>query len=379
MGAAVTATDTKADGLAETLIYSLGGADAAKFRVRDDGQIEVADGTKLNYETKNTYMVTVMARDPLGVSASIPVTIMVTNVDEAPDVSGDEEVDYPENGTGSVATYTAEDPEGAAVKWSLGGDDASDFMLENGVLSFKKSPDYETPKGGGTTGTLTNTYEVMVKATDETRRVASKTVMVKVTNVDEAGTVTLSARRPQTDAEFTAKIDDPDGAVSDAKWQWAKASSKNGTYRDIDKATSEMYTPKDDDSGSYLRATVTYEDAEGEGKSAMMVSEFQSQRITGGNDAPEFDDVQDPEGSDDDAKAIAKRKVAENTGAGKTVGSPVVATDDDGDTLTYTLTNADGSTDGNAALFSIDWGTGQILTKAKLDAGEQHDSAVDRQ
>ena len=58
-----------------------------------------------------------------------------------------------------------------------------------------------------------------------------------------------------------------------------------------------------------------------------------------------------------------EESVAENTGAGKTVGSPVVATDDNGDTLTYTLTNADGSTDGNAALFSIDWGTGQILTK----------------
>ena len=28
------------------------------------------------------------------------------------------------------------------------GDDASDFMLENGVLSFKKSPDYEKPMGG---------------------------------------------------------------------------------------------------------------------------------------------------------------------------------------------------------------------------------------
>ena len=69
---AVTATDTKADGSDETLTYSLGGADAAKFRVRDNGQIEVADGTKLNYETKNTYMVTVMAADPLGVSASIP-------------------------------------------------------------------------------------------------------------------------------------------------------------------------------------------------------------------------------------------------------------------------------------------------------------------
>ena len=101
VGAAVTATDTKADGTAEALTYSLGGDDAAKFRVRDNGQIEVAAGTKLNYETKNTYMVTVMASDPLGASAvSMPVTIMVTNVDEAPDVSGDEEADYAENGTG---------------------------------------------------------------------------------------------------------------------------------------------------------------------------------------------------------------------------------------------------------------------------------------
>ena len=134
----------------------------------------------------------------------------------------------------------------------------------------------------------------MVQATDETRRVASETVTVNVTNVDEAGTVTLSARRPQTDTDFTAMMDDPDDTVSDAKWQWAKAGSKNGTYRDIDEATSETYTPKDADSSSYLRATVTYEDGEGEGKSAMMVSEFQSQRITGGNNAPEFDDVQDP-------------------------------------------------------------------------------------
>ena len=36
---------------------------------------------------------------------------MVTDLDEAPDVTGDEMRDYPENGTGPVATYTATDPE----------------------------------------------------------------------------------------------------------------------------------------------------------------------------------------------------------------------------------------------------------------------------
>ena len=35
VGEAVTATDTKADGNTETLTYSLGGTDAAMFRVRE--------------------------------------------------------------------------------------------------------------------------------------------------------------------------------------------------------------------------------------------------------------------------------------------------------------------------------------------------------
>ena len=363
VGAAVTATDTKADGSPETLSYSLSGADAAKFRVRDNGQIEVAAGTELDYEGKRTYMVTVTARDPLGESSSIDVTITVTGVDEAPEISGDDAIEYPEKGMGSVETYTASDPEGASVSWSLGGVDAGAFTIENGVLRFAKTPNYETAADDNTD----NTYVVDVQATDETRRTKSETVTVEVTNVEEAGKVTLSARRPQTDTVFTAEVTDPDDGVADIKWQWAKAGSKNGTYRDIDDATSGTYTPEDADSGSYLRATATYEDTEGEGKTAMMVSEFPSQRITGGNDAPEFDAVQDPDGENDAAKAIAKRSVAENTDAGKTVGSPVVATDDNSDTLTYTLTNADGGTDGAAASFGIDWGTGQILTKGDLD------------
>ncbi len=376
VGDAVNASDTKAGGLDERLQYRLTGTDAGKFEVLNDdlatpnmdegGQITVKSATKLDYEGKRTYMVTVTATDPLGASSSIPVTIMVTNVDEAPDISGDDMIEYPEKGTNPVATYTASDPEGALVRWSLGGVDAEDFTIDNGVLRFAKTPNYESRKGGAGEP-FTNTYVVNVQATDETRRMESETVTVEVTNVDEAGKVTLSARRPQSDTEFTAGVTDPDGGVVDVKWQWAKAGSKNGTYRDIDDATSEDYTPEDADATSYLRATATYEDDEGEGKTAMMVSEFPSQLITGGNDAPEFAAVQDPDGANDDAKAIAKRSVAENTDSGKTVGSPVVATDNNDDTLTYTLTDEDGGTDGDSASFGIDWGTGQILTKGDLD------------
>ena len=76
-------------------------------------------GTKLDYETKSTYRVTVTATDPDNLSASIDVTIMVIDMNEAPEVTGDAEKDYPENQTRDVASYRATDPEGGTIYWSL--------------------------------------------------------------------------------------------------------------------------------------------------------------------------------------------------------------------------------------------------------------------
>ncbi len=60
------------------------------------------------------------------------------------------------------------------------------------------------------------------------------------------------------------------------------------------------------------------------------------------------------------ADATAMRSVAENTVAGRNIGSRVAATDSDGDTLTYTLTTGD-------ATFDINATTGQLLTEAALN------------
>ena len=57
----------------------------------------------------------------------------------------------------------------------------------------------------------------------------------------------------------------------------------------------------------------------------------------------------------------ATRAIAENTQLGVNIGTPVAATDADGDTLTYTL----GGTD--ASSFSIDRTTGQLRTRSTLD------------
>ena len=56
------------------------------------------------------------------------------------------------------------------------------------------------------------------------------------------------------------------------------------------------------------------------------------------------------------ASASTTREVPENSAAGVDVGAPVQASDDAGDTLTYTLAGTD------AASFAIDSATGQIQT-----------------
>ena len=46
-----------------------------------------------------------------------------------------------------------------------------------------------------------NTYSVTVQATDESNKVGMHEVTVEVTNVEEPGTVTLSALRPQSQTD----------------------------------------------------------------------------------------------------------------------------------------------------------------------------------
>ena len=238
-------------------------------------------------------------------------------------------IQYPENGTGPVATYTAVDPEMTdIVSWSLDGTDAGVFDINDGVLTFKKSPNYEMPGGF-------NVYEITVQAMDSTGKTGKEMVTVEVTNVDEPGMVTLSALQPQAGTALTAMDSDPDGDISDLKWQWAKSMTMDGTYEDIDKAILRAYTPKDADIDYYLQVTASYTDPEGEGKTAMGTSAYAVQGVRSVNNAPEFAADQDPDMEDEAGRSC--KGVAENTPAGSAIGDPVVAEDEDGDILTYTL------------------------------------------
>ena len=192
VGAPVTATDsiTANDGMTEneTLTYSLGGPDVDSFTIdRGTAQISTKADVPLDKETKDTYTVMVTATDPSGETATVMVTIKITNVDEAPTImvgglaiSGMARVDYAENGIGAVATYTASGPDADMATWTLSGDDMGEFMFSGGMLTFRNSPDYENPTDMNTDnvymvtimandGTYTDTHDVMVMVTTRTK------------------------------------------------------------------------------------------------------------------------------------------------------------------------------------------------------------------
>ena len=82
----------------DTLTYAIGGADASSFIIiRTTGQIKVRDA--LDYETKNSYTVTITATDEIDLSDTITVTIMVTDkvgLENAYDVNDDGVIDRSE-------------------------------------------------------------------------------------------------------------------------------------------------------------------------------------------------------------------------------------------------------------------------------------------
>ncbi len=278
------------EGDKDNLTYTLGGTDAASFTIvwgndpaktNDDatqtaGQISVASGTKLDYESKSTYRVTVKATDPSGKSASVAVTIKVTNVNEPPAltldsfvVSGASVVDYPETTTGSVGTYTAAGTKAAGVTWSLSGTDSGDFRISTaGVLTFASQPNFESPADSN----RDNEYEVTVRARNSSGNFALRDVTVSVGNVDEPGRVSLSRTRASIGTALTASLTDPDGGVSTVAWRWSRSLDGATRFTNIAGANSETYTPVQDDLGKYLRATASYPDAQGTGKSASTVT-----------------------------------------------------------------------------------------------------------
>ena len=360
IGSPLTATDADSS----TLSYKLVGADGSYFGINGmTGQLSTK--TLLDYENPvdgdrdNTYELMVQASDGMTV-AFWTVSVTLTNVNEAPTISGPATINVDEGHTGTLGMYGTDDPELSLTNWGFIGDNSalsgpdSDFFRfdkETGQLTFAAPPDFEGVGGQGVGGQ----YEVTVNTNDGELH-GMLEVTVNVADVEEPGTLTFEQRQPVVGQPLTATLTEPDGVVGAVTWTWTwqRSPSRTGGGTEIATAPSRSYTPVTDDVGHYLTATATYEDGYGLGEMLQAVTEFTTAAANSMNAAPMLPDSVD---------AI---ELPENARPGMDAGSPVQATDSD--PITYSLTGD--------SEFLIDQRTGQI--KVAPDAAFDFDAGQRR-
>ena len=98
------------------------------------------------------------------------------------------------------------------------------------------------------------------------------TLTITVTRVDEPGTVSFSAD-PTQGTTLTATLADPDVVVlGTPSWIWERSARPDSGFEPIDGETGASYAPVAADSVFFLRATASYVDGLGAGKTASGVT-----------------------------------------------------------------------------------------------------------
>ena len=308
------------------------------------------------------YTLTVTATYPDGTSgtktatASTGTVLRASTDNEAPviTVGTPSAVDYPENGTGPVATYTATDEdEGDTLTWSLSADEGDNFEISGATVSFKADTplDYET--------LTTNPYEYTVAVSDGIEDAALE-VTVNIINVNEhAGVVALavgvedltsvkvgdSIIASLKDGDFVTAInEDGNIATTAVIWQWTRGNTPVGA--------DATYPVVAADVGNTLTVTATYSDGTTGSKTAT-ASTSTVLRASGDNAAPVITEGTPP----------AVDYPENGTGP---VATYTATDDDEGDTLTWSLSMGEDDFEISGATVSFKAET--ILDYEKLEA-----------
>ena len=365
IGLPVAATDADNDSLS----YSLGETadDNAFDIVSTTGQLKTKDA--LDYETKESYSVSITVSDGNDGSASITVTINVSDVDETLNntpvfTEGTETtrsvVENIAAGENIGLPVAATDADNDSLSYSLGetaDDNAFDIVSTTGQLKTKAALDYETKES----------YSVSITVSDGNNGSASITVTINVSDVDETPIDTTLNNTPvftegtETTRSVVENIAAGENiglpvAATDAdndSLSYSLGTTADDNAFDIVSTIGQLKTKAALNYETKQRYTVTITVTDGRGGSDTITVTINVSNVieTPTNRAPVFT-----------AGTSTTRSVTENTAAGRDIGLPVAATDADNDSLSYSLGV---TSDDNA--FDIVSTTGQLRTKAALD------------
>ena len=185
----ITAVHASANGSSTTIVYSLEGPDASKFRVDTFGNLYF--NASYTYEARsdnnadNVYEVIVKATDNNNNSA-VTETIRVQLEEDlntiAPVVTSST-FSVQENSVGNLSIQSRSDGNGIVESIRItGGADAALFNIVNKKLLFKTAPDFEAEASSAGS----NSYSVSVQAEDSLGNVSAvKALTITVTDMDE--------------------------------------------------------------------------------------------------------------------------------------------------------------------------------------------------
>ena len=368
------------------------------------GDPRLPEGEDAGDAGNGEYVLRVRASDPSIASATVNVIVTVTEVNEAPafDEKAPRVLRVRENedppvlmvGHGNVpvdaGTYAVTDQDGrvsgpggyddTTYTYSVSGADGDDLAFDStGILGFVAGhqPDFEDRSSYSIT--------VVARSGEGPRRLtATLDLTIEVADGEDPGLVLLSQRQPQVGIDIYAAVTDDDGGVAIRGWTWERSDEVTVNGRSIPSAecrddhgtpgidvvsgwipiagaSTAVYAPTLADAGRCLRATATYTDNMGSADDhATGVLEVPVR-----GSGPAGDDRQHDGGFVNAAPAFpsdsTSRNVAENTEAGRSIGEPVRARDDDDDLLIYALGGPD------AASFEISRNGGRLMTKAALN------------
>ena len=373
-GLPVTADDPDGD----TLAHTLGGADAADFAIDSrTGQIRTVGA--LDHAAKPLYAVTVTASDPSGATATIAVAIAVSTANERPGFAAATAArsrSVRENapaGTAVGLPVTADDPDlhipasSERLAYSLAGG-AGGFAIDSDTAQIRTTRplDHETR----------SSYTVTVTATDTAGLTASALVVITVTDVHELtfdeGRITerrIGAGLPAGTAVGAPVTATGAGLVYSVIFPSARESLFT-----VNSRTGQLFTkaelalgPRGRDAvyGVVLRAR----DRRGRSTS-IGVSIWATSALTPPTATPPTTTTTTPRTDADppafDEGRLTERRTGAGLAAGTAVGAPVTATGFEGRAgLVYSLIYPRPA----KSLFTVNWRTGQLFTKAELALG----------